>query len=100
MYSSVESFSRNAAYSFLRKELGLPKNALIRRDFFELFFGYSDETGYLLRRSEAEVSGFIAQYQIKELVVKCFTYKQNAKFTDAKEISSKIMSIARTSMVA
>lgn len=92
-FSTVENYSRNAAYNLLRKSLGLPKNALIRKSFFELFFELVDDTTYSPKKPEGFIASLLSKKGIKELNLTAQKLREANKLEAAKGVEAEIFSI-------
>ena len=93
------AYTKTGAYNFLKRLLGVPKKAIINRNFFNLFFT-EDENFFFIKKSEKAVKKLFQKEGIQELNNLYFLKKSANKTEEANEIAKNVLNIVRNSMAA
>ncbi|HEY5589200.1 MAG TPA: hypothetical protein VIK86_09640 [Candidatus Paceibacterota bacterium] len=96
---SSDTYTKSRAYNFLKGLLGVSKNVIINRNFFNLFF-YEDENFYFIKKSEKAVKKLFKKEGIRELNNLYFQKKSENKIDEANEIAKNLLSTVSKSLKA
>ncbi|MFA6325172.1 MAG: hypothetical protein WCX46_03020 [Candidatus Paceibacterota bacterium] len=81
----MSEYTRTAAFNLLKEFLGIPKNALINRTFFNLFFLENDRT-YILKKEEDEIRKIIQENNLKEVNAEYYKNKKENNEESNREL--------------
>jgi hypothetical protein len=91
MMTDQEGYSRTQAYKFLKNLLGVPKNVLIRKDFFNLFFQEADSSVYLPRKPEEVIQAIFTEKGIREINMAFHQKKCQENIEEARQLYSTLV---------
>ena len=92
--NSAGTYTKTAAYNVLKDLLGIPRSALINKNFFEIFFVESDGF-YLIKKPEEIIRNIFAKNGIGELNKLYFEKKMKQKIEEAADTAETILSVMK-----
>lgn len=91
-------YSKTCAFNFLKKKLGIPKSALINKNFFDVFFEEAEVGKYLPRCSEEDIEKIFLEKKIPQLNEEYYKKKRYTQREEAKRIAEEVLSVAQESI--
>jgi hypothetical protein len=86
-------YTKNEAFGLLKKELSIPRNALIFQDFFDLFFYRTGDCLYVPLMDDVTRQNFLITNKVKETNSRIFAIKKQKPLLGKKLYNSALMQL-------
>ncbi len=70
-------YTKEQAFCFLKTKLGIPKNSLIFKDFFKLFFYRTEGNIYFILMDEVKIDSFFEENKVIQTNHRIFKVKKH-----------------------